>query len=51
MSHPTKRKLKVVWTSENAEFTATHPNTNVKGYGPTPGAAVRNWKYWWNFPY
>ena len=42
-------KLKVVWTGE--EFEATHPNTNVTGHGKTPGDAVRNWIYWWNFPY
>ena len=49
--HPSQRKLKVVWCPINAEFVATHPNTNVKGYGQSPGEAVRNWQYWWNIPY
>lgn len=44
-------KLKVVFSKSIREFVATHPNTNVIGYGHTPGAAVRNWQYWWNIPY
>jgi hypothetical protein len=44
-------KLKVVWLPDNQEFYVTHPNTNVTGFGKTPGAAIRNWLFWWNIPY
>jgi hypothetical protein len=48
---PSEAKLKVVWQSDKQEFIATHPNTNVKGYGRSPGESVRNWEFWWNIPY
>lgn len=46
-----KEKLKVVFDRSKREFVATHPHTNVTGYGSTPGAAIRNWQDWWNTPY
>lgn len=48
---PRERKLVVKWDKVKGAFVATHPNTNVKGGGDSPGEAVRNWQYWWNFPY
>ena len=44
-------KLKVVWIAAEQKFFAAHPNTNVTGHGHTPGAAIRDWQYWWNIPY
>jgi len=44
-------KLKVQWCPAKQEFYCTHPNTNVWGHGSTPGAAILNWKYWWEIPY
>lgn len=43
-------KIIVKWSRESEAFIATHPNTNVKGYGLTPGDAVRNWQWWWAVP-
>lgn len=46
-----QRKLQVKWRSDIGLFFCTHPNTNVTGQGQSPGAAIRDWQYWWNIPY
>lgn len=44
-------KLVVKWDSLLQNYEATCGSTNVKGHGDTPGAAIRNWIYWWWSPY
>ena len=44
-----RSKLRVFW--DGFQYVAHHNNTNVLGLGPTPGAAIRDWQWWWNVPY
>lgn len=47
-----RKKLIVKWDARKQEYVCTHPDTNVTGYSDTsPGDAVRNWQYWWQYPY
>lgn len=47
-----RKKLIVKWDARKQEYVCTHPNTNVTGHSDTsPGDAVRNWQYWWKYPY
>ncbi len=46
-----ERKLVVKWCGIAGAYCCTHPNTNVTGYGATPGAAIKDWQFWWSIPY
>lgn len=46
-----QRKLVVKWRADQKRYECKHPHTNVVGHGGSPGAAIRNWKYWWEIPY
>ncbi len=45
------RKLVVKWRKDRQCYEARHPRTNVTGHGDSPGAAIRNWQWWWDVPF
>lgn len=42
-------KLRVKW--DGFQYVCYHRGTNVTGFGASPGAAIKNWQYWWNIPF
>lgn len=45
------KKLVVRWQWNIQQFVCRHPHCNVVGFGRTPGEAIRNWIFWWEYPY
>lgn len=44
-------KLVVKWRADQKRYEAKCMSTNVVGHGPSPGAAIRDWRYWWDCPF
>jgi hypothetical protein len=52
LARPISRdKLVVKWRSDQRRYEAKCRSTNVVGHGDSPGAAIRNWQYWWDIPF